>query len=509
MWIEIFIEIGHYITMNVKQALLLLCVSILLVCACESSVEEDVYSNPNQNVVPEGIPRQYWAFNNATSRYEQVTADLAYDGVRCRIWVERGADVSAATAKSVANTFDGTIYPKLMNTFGIYGNITSYGEIIAHNTMELADWLGDGDGKLTILLLDIKDNYNPGVNESRVTGYFSAYDLMEGWEYSNRADILYIDTNPERPGSTESYKTIAHEMQHLMNFVTSVLARFRDNTVYQMDTWINEGLSVIAEWVYSGQYSESRWTYYNADPSGLLRYGNNFYIWGNRTNEHHYAELDDYSTVYLFFHWLRLQTGGTRIFTNLISSKEYNYLAVTEAADNAIGGAGYDDWGTLLKTWLSANYINASSGPHGYMNDRTLRNIKAHTVPQGIQNIMLYPGEGVYSLTRTGFPWPDAGENIRYAGLVSRTPWVNDTETYSGGALLTYNVNPDNGGPPEEGITSGIAANIDTTLYQQRIRALLSERVVIDIGSMYGQNWQGEKPEQAVAGFAEGFVNLE
>jgi hypothetical protein len=470
----------HYILMKVKRLLPLFFVLALFICSCRIDFT-DSPSNPDITVVMEGQLRQFWAFNYRTSQYYEITANLFVDGGYCKIWVEQDANVSSAAAKNIAAIFDTEIYPKMMGAFGIYGGMSINGEVIAHNTMELADWMGDGDGKLAILLLDIQDNYQQGDNEYRTSGYFSVSDLFSQ-PHSNDADMLYIDINPEMPGSDEINKTIAHEMQHLMNYVTSYLLR-RDSTVHEMDTWINEGLSAMAEWIYSEKHSESRWVYYNADPSGLIQEGNNFFIWGNRANEHHYAVLDDYATVYLFFHWLRLQTGDNSIFGELIKSTDHSYRAVTRVANNAMKGNGYDDWGTLLKTWLAANYINAQDGQYGYMNDKTLKNVKAKTVPEGTESVQLYPGEGVYSVINGKFPWPGNRNNIKYAGLSNRSPWVNDEAAYSGGALLTYNANPNENDRPEEGITSGISSNIDTTYYERRIRALLSQRIVIDANS--------------------------
>ena len=195
----------------------------------------DQPANPDNNVVKDVPPRMFWAFNYRTSGYYQITANLFVDGKHCRIWVEQGANVSSETAESVAHFFDNAIYPRMMDTFAIYGNMAVDGQIVARDTMQLADWLGDGDGKLAILLLDIQDYYQRGVNESRTAGYFSSSDLLASLPHSNCADILYIDVNPERPGSLESNKTIAHEMQHLMNYVTSALLR-RDDTFHEMDT---------------------------------------------------------------------------------------------------------------------------------------------------------------------------------------------------------------------------------------------------------------------------------
>jgi len=448
--------------MKAKQLLPLFCVLVVFICSCticSCTIEApDAFPyDPDNYLAQEIQPRMFWAYNYRDSQYYVVKADHFVEGRYCRIWVEQGASVGTATAKNVANNFDSIIYPRMMATFGIQEKMYVDGILVAENTMELADWMGDRDGKLTILLLDIQDNYVPNSNHSRMTGYFSSKDLLSSQAHSNGADMLYIDTNPDLPGSMESNKTIAHEMQHLMNFVTSFLLRSDgDGNIHEMDTWINEGLSAIAEWVYSGLYSENRWTHYNADPTGLIQKGNNFFIWDNHTREHRDARYDDYATVYLFFHWLRLQTGNNTIFKNIISSTESNYRAVTEAANEAMKGRGYNDWGTLLKTWLAANYINASSGPYGYASDSTLGKVKAKTVPAGTKSVRLYPGEGVYSLANAGSLWPVERKNIRYAGLAVESPQLSDTETFANGALLVYNTNTNQNGDWEEGITSGM-----------------------------------------------------
>ena len=121
-------------------------------------------------------------------------------------------------------------------------------------------------------------------------------------------------------------------------------------------------------------------------------------------------------------------------------------------------------------------------------------------MPEGTQSVRLYPGEAVYSVTGAGFPWPNQyeGNNIKYTGLIDRSPWTSDETTYPRGALLTYNANPNEYGRSEEGITSGIALNIDTTFYERRIRALLSRRTVIDVSGRLKQNPQDETPDPAI-----------
>jgi len=438
--------------MRKGQFLLYLGFVAFLFCSCDNLQIEIGGGTGNSGGPSDTLPRKFWAQNIATGSFYQIDADLMAESKNCKVWVERGSGVSDATASSMAKAYEDNILPKMLKTYGINANIVYEGEVVATNTMELADWLGDKDGKLCILLLDIKDEYNPGVNDSYVGGYFWGENFRNLVKYSNLCDMIYIDTYPGKPGTMESNTTFAHEMQHMMNFVTSQLTRES-----LMDLWVDEGLSQSAEWLISGSHPEVRWAWYNQDPSGLIKKGNNFFIWGNREKENQYAILDDYSTAYLFFQWLRLQAGTSDIYYDIITSNNYDYKAVTSAANKYITGGNYSDWSTLLKAWLAANYINAPSGPYGYKNDGTLKNIRARTMPAGVNNISLAPGEGVYSTTNN-FGIPSNKQSIRYAGLNKTSNTLSDTATFSGGALLTYNANTNNKGGAESGITTGVAS---------------------------------------------------
>jgi hypothetical protein len=270
--------------------------------------------------------------------------------------------------------------------------------------------------------------------------------------------MIYIDAFPGKPGEDDSNRTLAHETQHLINFVTSNLTRSA-----VMDLWIDEGLSSAAEYLCLDSHLEDRCRWFNQDPKGTIARGNNFFVWGNYTND---SILDDYATVYLFFQWLRIQSGGTGIYKDIIGSSYSDYRAVTGAAHTKIPGNQYDNWGTLLKTWLAANYLNNPSGSYGYGNDSILRNITARTAPAGITALKLLPGEGVYSKTSssgtTGSYAPGSGASIKYAGLDAGTTTgtVSDTATSAVGALLTYNTSPNLNGAGEDGNLTGAADRI-------------------------------------------------
>ena len=138
-------------------------------------------------------PKKFWAQNTSNLSFYQVEAELKAESKNCKVWVEKESGVSDATASSMAKAYEDVILPKMLNTYGIKKPVAYEGQIVANNTMELADWLGDGDGKLCILLLDIKDDYDPNGNASYVGGYFWGANFVD-MKNSNLCDMIYIDT---------------------------------------------------------------------------------------------------------------------------------------------------------------------------------------------------------------------------------------------------------------------------------------------------------------------------
>jgi hypothetical protein len=388
--------------------------------------------------------REFWALNFKTKKYYKLNAEKLAETPLCEVWAEKGSGVDDGKAYNVANAYF-NIYVKMMNNFGWIAQDPDLGEV---NTMEVAHFFATdttNNARLTILLLDIKDN-NSASNKAYVGGYFDSINFYDN-PNSNKLDMIYVDTSPGKPGSPESNGTIAHEMQHLMNFVSSVA--FQRGNV--MDTWIDEGLSGAAEWVYSGVHPEVRWKYYNQDQSGLIKKGNNFFIWGNHDDESDYANLDDYATVYLFFQWLRLQSNNSSdIYREIIMSDHYDYRAVIDVAKGI--DSGYSNWSLLLRDWLAANYINAENGRYGYMKEKDLRTVKAPMFPGGTTTVNLYPGEGVYSKIESSEILPSSSGYISYAGLGSTIV----SSGSASGARLTYNTNTDKTGSSLTGSTTGV-----------------------------------------------------
>ncbi|MDL2287755.1 hypothetical protein LJC32_00040 [Oscillospiraceae bacterium OttesenSCG-928-F05] len=109
----------------------------------------------------------------------------------------------------------------------------------------------DGDGKVTILLMDIF-----GDNGKSAGGYTAGVFHRLNFTYYNHADIVYIDI-----ANTQGYAalersftnfctTLIHEYTHLLSFSAFYTARGSGGAM--LETWLDEGLAELASILYSG-----------------------------------------------------------------------------------------------------------------------------------------------------------------------------------------------------------------------------------------------------------------
>jgi hypothetical protein len=435
----------------------------------------------------------FYAQNMETGKYYKVKADMLYEGTQCVIWAEKGAGVTQAMAQTIAREYDTVIRPKVMNAF-TGENITIHGMdiIYSFDMLDYANWLaGRDDRKLTILLLDIKDGYK-SKKDSYVAGYFfsgnffSPGKIPETVHYSNSRDMIYVDTYPGLSDQPEqTYATFAHELQHLINFVTTI----QTGREYLMDTWIDEGLSSQAEYLYLGENPIDRYGWFSEDPAGTIAKGNNFFVWGNDTGNP-LSILDEYATVYLFFRWLYLQAGTSpglqdKLFYEIITSDNSDYQAITNVAREI--KSEWSNWSSLLRTWFAANCYPENS--YGYTGDNVLReHIKIK--PIGGSTIQLYPGEGVYSIINNNSFNPGLPPiNISYAGLSANGGIETSPASYTGNFLLTFNTSTANSGKikTDTGSLTGVTPLSSSVRMIGGIQSGITGPYVIDARDMGGR----------------------
>ena len=477
-----------------KKLLAVVCVfSFILLSSCELLLALLLEGESDQWYEGNPSSGNFWAVNFKNNKHYRVDAVLAYEGTNCKVYAEKSANVSNVQAKAMADEYDKNIFPKMVNAFSMKNFSIEDGSESYNFTdiMKFASWFVDGDGKLCILLLDIKDDYKKGVNNSYVAGYFWGGDFTNR-NGSNGRDMIYIDVNPglDPDNIKDTYKTLAHEMQHLMNFATSLVLMVEEKRSELMDTWVDEGLASAAEWVYSGEYEKARinWfknngNYYengNKAMTGLIDKGNTFFVWDNRGKENQYAVLDDYATVNIFFQWLRLQSNDS-IYRDIITSEYYDYQAVTSAF--AIHVPTINTWDKLLSSWFAANHINAPSGLYGYRDETDLKDIKVPAPASLTLTLSLAPGEGVYSKTSINPNFNGIG-NIKYAYLSSSTM---SSYHSANSTLLTYNANIKTDGSSENGSTTGVpiaASSVDTVSIDRSAVYAPERPYRIDAGEM-------------------------
>ena len=113
----------------------------------------------------------FWAWNVINNKPYRVDAELLFENDICKVWADKDAGVSLSQAQALADKYKNTIYTNMMNAFNSGAVFNHTGTVTIKNPMGFADYLGDGDEKLCILLLDIRDGYKEG-DSAFVAGIF-------------------------------------------------------------------------------------------------------------------------------------------------------------------------------------------------------------------------------------------------------------------------------------------------------------------------------------------------
>jgi hypothetical protein len=401
-----------------------------------------------------GTLESFWAANLKSEFYYTLDAVLLAETDTCLVYAECNAGgtpkngLNKSTAQNIAREYSRNIDPKITGVFGSIKHII------------------EKKPKITLLLLDIQDGYDPKNGGGYTGGYFSTDDMEDG-PVSNKRDMLYIDTLPGFDNMTAAYATMAHELQHLIHYSNTV-AIGKD----EKDLWINEGLSTAAEYVYGGD-PNNRVTMYNDAENycPTIPIGNNFFVWkGYWESAPYWDSLANYSTAYLFFQWLRIHAqNGTGIYREILNSSYSDYRAVTHTAGTripALGltGSAEKDWETLLQTWMLANVYQSPVTLYGYKNKISEMTGGKET---GLKPSYIkldtnewprfYPGEGIFSEIGAVSPYtPPAGSgpHIKYVGI-AEGEIVDSESPYTGKYLLTFNADTN----WEAGYEKGYLAN--------------------------------------------------
>ena len=276
-------------------------------------------------------------YNLEKNTNEKIQATLKKIGKHCYVYVAAGAKVDAKSIDKLVNAFDNKIYPEDRSMFGEEWNPGI-----------------DDDARITLLLLDIKDGYNPNTGNYAYTGgYFNAGDCYTKEKYptSNQREMLYLDVNPSDPSSDKFLSVVAHEFQHMIHW----------NHDPKEFTWVNESMSQLASYL-CGYGHPSQVDAFLRSPD------NNMCAWSDDDM------VANYGQVYMWAQYISTRIASTderrRSFIRKMVGQTSHGMSGLNAAIEKQGIK--NNAKTLFKNFCVANYLNDNSianGAYGYDNN--------------------------------------------------------------------------------------------------------------------------------------------
>ncbi|MEO8636334.1 MAG: hypothetical protein ABI587_13760 [Gemmatimonadales bacterium] len=369
--------------------------------------------------------------------FVSVGATARFIGVHGAIFLDDtvpAGGYSQAEIDSIGGLFEQYLYPIDTTAFGRESDI-------------------DGNGVVIILLTDRINALSPNCAQSGqvITGYFFGLDLLAD-PNSNGGEIFYsMVPDPTRPtcfGKAFARKTLGgtfiHEFQHMISYNRHVLLGGGEAE----ETWLNEGLSHLAEELGGRQVPDA----FCPTTNCLTQFSR-----GDLLNAYDYLRspesqalieagtstgtLQERGANWLFVRWLADQSPtdsalGTDLTRRLTGAASPGGLAITGAA-NVVSAAALFQSGvtftTLLSQWHLANYAESRSG---------------FTDPSGRLQYRSWDLAATFS-TLFVFPYPLRPDSIDGSAYLA-------TGTLRGGSGVYLRVVQDPNGPP---VALGLTVN--------------------------------------------------
>jgi hypothetical protein len=273
-----------------------------------------------------GDRQNFKAMNTSANEIFEIEAELLAVGEHIYIWVDTRADVEREQAQALADAFDTTIYPGVRD---LWGTEASPGI--------------DGDRRVYGLF-----TYDLG---GSVAAYYSSENTFpdEVSASSNEHEMFIYELSAIGTDidSWFSESVTAHEFQHMI----------RDRVTPNMDSWLNEGLSVFTQTYLD--YPDGEWS--------ALAYQD-----APGTQLNHWSEGDtgpNYGGSLLFISYFYERYGLKPLQTvsrlNISSMDAFNEVLLD---------IGQEDVNDLFADWVLANYwrdpdlvsADGSSTRYGY-----------------------------------------------------------------------------------------------------------------------------------------------
>jgi len=196
-------------------------------------------------LIPGETETGFQVYNFSTGNYEYRVGKLVAQGRHCYLFIEREkvgiyGERAATIYSQIVENFDNRVFKTVDSWFG---------RPVVPSEFKLPD------ERVYIFLVDIRDSFAEGY----VAGYFDHRDLDS--LFGNQKPVFFMDIAPGEPGDPEDkgnqfYRTLAHELQHMVNFSIQHASQFPEQ-----ERWLDEGFSMFGEYVFSGEVGKQgeRW----------------------------------------------------------------------------------------------------------------------------------------------------------------------------------------------------------------------------------------------------------
>jgi hypothetical protein len=292
--------------------------------------------------------------NLQCSAFSTVQATARFVGQKVAVFIDNDVPQSdpltPADAAELGTTFDTYHYPIDINAFGSESDL-------------------DQNGVVIVLMTDAVNDLTPDCTDGRVVGYFFGGDLLTG-PNSNNGEVFYtLVPAPAKPNCTAITRTQAvnnlkptliHEFQHMISFNQHVLVRSGNSE----ETWLNEGLSHLAEELGGRVIPNSECTPEFSSCRSQYSSGNilNSYDYLKDTEAHFLVfptssggTLEERGTAWLFVRWIADQFAADTILGTDLTRKLVQ-TSLTGAAN--VNSATGSTLATMIPQWLMALYLD-------------------------------------------------------------------------------------------------------------------------------------------------------
>jgi hypothetical protein len=277
----------------------------------------------------------FWAVDFTVNSYYVVNASEVGQGNFCHVYLESGQSVSQEAINAIIDQFDNAIHPGLTNAFG---NEPDPGI--------------DGDPKIYILLLNIRDGFTAGVSTSYIAGYFdpmNEYALSAQNSHSNQKEVLFLNINPAvriNPNGTNFFVTIAHELQHMIHWEQKTHQQGLHD-----DTWIDEAMAQVSR-TYCG---------YGPDYASVFSYENDMNLDVNHSLVSFDETVGNYGMVYMWAQYIKdqfdqasLASTSHPVFWEMLHNP---FTGISEVNNTLATIASTRNFSSSFEDWAMANFF--------------------------------------------------------------------------------------------------------------------------------------------------------